>query len=39
MFRLNTDATKNPFVPKPKAPEEPYKQPYNNYYQSPKYYL
>lgn len=38
-YELNTDATKNPFVPKPKAPEEPYKQPYNNYYQSPKYYL
>ncbi|XP_025194736.1 uncharacterized protein LOC112594258 [Melanaphis sacchari] len=38
-YQLNTDATKNPFVPKPKIPEEPYKQPYDNYYQSPKYYL
>ncbi|VVC40786.1 Chitin binding domain [Cinara cedri] len=37
-YDLNTDPTKNPFAPKPKATEEPYKQPYNNYYSTPKYY-
>lgn len=38
MFSLNTDPTKNPFAPKPKATEEPYKQPYNDYYNTPTYY-
>lgn len=38
-FSLNTDPTKNPYAPKPKGPEETYKQPYDDYYKTPKYYL